>query len=202
MSNKGFGFGKGFIFGVLILLITNFIWGYAGKLTYENSKKYVEAKFGEAKPDTISNEDVNLAIAKVLQEKYGADSLMVNSIGTPLTKYEYYVSGVKGTKELDDKTQRMKKVTFSKGSLHYRINVFYNCTDGSVVKIENDSTPVPNTEVTPITPITPTTPVAANNATPAPTAAPTEAKDTTSANNHNVGTPSNGGADYNNNSDV
>ena len=201
MSNKSFGFGKGFIFGVLILLITNFIWGYAGKLTYENSKKYIETKFGEAKPDTISDEDVNLAIAKVLQEKYGADSLMINSIGTPLTKYEYYVSGVKGTKELDDKEQRMKKVAFSKGSLQYRVNVFYNCTDGSVVKIENDSTPVPNTEVTPITPVTPTAPVAVNNTAPTP-AAPTETKDTTSVNNHNVGSPSNGGADYNNNSDV
>ena len=191
------GFFRGFFVCAFVLLLSNFIWGYMGNWTYEVAKAHFS---GEEKVDSLSDEDVNLSIAKVLQEKYGADSLMVNSIGTPLTKYEYYISGVRGTKELDDKTQRMKKVSFSKGSLQYRVNVFYNCTDGSVVKIENDSTPVPNTETAPITPVTPAEPVAANNTTPAAT--PTEAKDTTSANNHNVGSPSNGGADYNNNSDV
>ena len=76
----------------------------------------------------------------------------------------------------------MKKVSFSKGSLQYRVNVFYNCTDGSVVKIENDDTPLPSTEttaITPITPVAPTAPVAVN--TPTPPTKPTEVKDTTNA---------------------
>jgi hypothetical protein len=167
-----------------------------GNWTYEVAKAHFS---GEEKVDSLSDEDVNLSIAKVLQEKYGADSLMVSSIGSPLTKYEYYVSGVKGTKELDDKAQRIKKVSFSKGSLQYRVNVFYNCTNGSVVKIENDDTPLPNTDAAAITPITPIAPVAVNNTPPTK---PTEVKDTTNANNHNVGNPSNGGSDYNNNSDV
>jgi hypothetical protein len=194
------GFFKGFFVCAFVLLLSNFIRGYMGNWTYEVAKAHFS---GEEKVDSLSDEDVNLSIAKVLQEKYGADSLMVSSIGSPLTKYEYYVSGVKGTKELSDKAQRMKKVSFSKGSLQYRVNVFYNCTDGSVVKIENDDTPLPNTDaaaITPITPVAPTAPVAVN--TPTPPTKPTEVKDTTNANNHNVGNPSNGGSDYNNNSDV
>ena len=190
------GFSKGFFVGLFILLLTNFIWGYMGKLTYENAKNYVEGKVGDEKVDTLSDEDINLSIAKTLQEKYGADSLMVNSIGTSLTKYDYYISGVKGTKELEDKTQRLKKVTFSKGSLQYRVNIFYNCTNGNVDKIENDDTPLPNsTEVSPITPLP-------NTSVPNLKPTQTDVKDTTNVNNHNVGEPSNGGADYNNNSDV
>jgi len=187
------GFFKGFFVCAFVLLLSNFIWGYMGNWTYEVAKAHFS---GEEKVDSLSDEDVNLSIAKVLQEKYGADSLMVSSIGSPLTKYEYYVSGVKGTKELSDKTQRMKKVSFSKGSLQYRVNVFYNCTDGSVAKIENDNTP---TQVVEVQPIKPTAQPSVQSPTVAPIA-PAQ-KDTTTANNQNIGTPTNVG-DYNNNSDV
>ncbi len=179
------GFFKGFLIGALLLFIGNFFFEFMDKCTYSSAKSYVNTKLGnEEIRDTIAEADINLNIAKELQKNYGADSLIVTSISKPSKQYEYYVSGVKGVKDLDDVSHRVKNVRFNKGNLAYKVIVIYNSVDGAIVRIENDNTPAQVVEVQPIK----------------PTVAPAQ-KDTTTANNQNIGTPTNVG-DYNNNSDV
>jgi len=192
------GFFKGFLIGALLLFIGNFFFEFMDKCTYSSAKSYVNAKLGnEEVSDTLAEADINLNIAKELQKNYGADSLIVTSISKPSKQYEYYVSGVKGVKDLDDVSHRVKNVGFNKGNLAYKVIVIYNSVDGAIVKIENDNTP---TQVVEVQPIKPTEQPSVQSPTVAPIA-PAQ-KDTTTANNHNVGNPSNGGSDYNNNSDV
>lgn len=191
------GFLKGFFIGALLLFIGNFFFEFMDKCTYSSAKSYVNAKLGnEEVSDTISEADINLNIAKELQKNYGADSLIVTSISKPSKQYEYYVSGVKGVKDLDDVSHRVKNVGFNKGNLAYKVIVIYNSVDGTIVRIENDNTP---TQVVEVQPIKPTAQPSVQSPTVAPIA-PAQ-KDTTTANNQNIGTPTNVG-DYNNNSDV
>lgn len=191
------GFLKGFLIGALLLFIGNFFFEFMDKCTYSNAKSYVNAKLGnEEVSDTIAEADINLNIAKELQKNYGADSLIVTSISKPSKQYEYYVSGVKGVKDLDDVSHRVKNVGFNKGNLAYKVIVIYNSVDGTIVRIENDNTP---TQVVEVQPIKPTAQPSVQSPTVAPIA-PAQ-KDTTTANNQNIGTPTNVG-DYNNNSDV
>lgn len=191
------GFFKGFLVGALLLFIGNFFFEFMDKCTYSSAKSYVNAKLGnEEVSDTLAEADINLNIAKELQKNYGADSLIVTSISKPSKQYEYYVSGVKGVKDLDDVSHRVKNVGFNKGNLAYKVIVIYNSVDGSIVRIENDNTP---TQVVEVQPIKPTAQPSVQSPTVAPIA-PAQ-KDTTTANNQNIGTPTNVG-DYNNNSDV
>ena len=191
------GFFKGFLIGALLLFIGNFFFEFMDKCTYSSAKSYVNAKLGnEEVSDTLAEADINLNIAKELQKNYGADSLIVTSISKPSKQYEYYVSGVKGVKDLDDVSHRVKNVGFNKGNLAYKVIVIYNSVDGSIVRIENDNTP---TQVVEVQPIKPTAQPSVQSPTVAPIA-PAQ-KDTTTANNQNIGTPTNVG-DYNNNSDV
>jgi hypothetical protein len=191
------GFLKGFLIGVLLLFIGNFFFEFMDKCTYSSAKSYVNAKLGnEEVSDTIAEADINLNIAKELQKNYGADSLIVTSISKPSKQYEYYISGVKGVKDLDDVSHRVKNVGFNKGNLAYKVIVIYNSVDGTIVRIENDNTP---TQVVEVQPIKPTAQPSVQSPTVAPIA-PAQ-KDTTTANNQNIGTPTNVG-DYNNNSDV
>lgn len=191
------GFFKGFLIGALLLFIGNFFFEFMNKCTYSSAKSYVNAKLGnEEVSDTLAEADINLNIAKELQKNYGADSLIVTSISKPSKQYEYYVSGVKGVKDLDDVSHRVKNVGFNKGNLAYKVIVIYNSVDGKIVRIENDNTPAQVVEVQPIKPT-------AQPSVQSPTVAPIAPaqKDTTTANNQNIGTPTNVG-DYNNNSDV
>ena len=191
------GFFKGFLIGALLLFIGNFFFEFMDKCTYSSAKSYVNAKLGnEEVSDTLAEADINLNIAKELQKNYGADSLIVTSISKPSKQYEYYVSGVKGVKDLDDVSHRVKNVGFNKGNLAYKVIVIYNSVDGEIVRIENDNTP---TQVVEVQPIKPTAQPSVQSPTVAPIA-PAQ-KDTTTANNQNIGTPTNVG-DYNNNSDV
>lgn len=194
------GFFKGFLIGALLLFIGNFFFEFMDKCTYSSAKSYVNAKLGnEEVSDTIAEADINLNIAKELQKNYGADSLMVTSISKPSKQYEYYVSGVKGVKDLDDASHRVKNVGFNKGNLAYKVIVIYNSVDGKIVRIENDNTP---TQVVEVQPIKPTAQPTTSNPTVAPIVQSEAPKDSVSANNVNIGNPSNGGSDYNNNSDV
>lgn len=191
------GFLKGFFIGMILLFVGNFFFEFMDKCTYSSAKSYVNAKLGnEEVSDTIVEADINLNIAKELQKNYGADSLIVTSISKPSKQYEYYVSGVKGVKDLDDVSHRVKNVGFNKGNLAYKVIVIYNSVDGTIVRIENDNTP---TQVVEVQPIKPTAQPSVQSPTVAPIA-PAQ-KDTTTANNQNIGTPTNVG-DYNNNSDV
>lgn len=188
------GFIKGFFIGAFIILLTNFIWGYGSKLTYDSAKEYINSKFDSVAVDTISEEEVNIAIAKALQNEYGADSLLITSISAPSKTIEYYISGVRGTKECVG-NQRIKKVSFNKGSQQYRVVVEYNCSDVNMIQWTNDESPITTVETVKVPELkpVPTTPTQTQSE---------QHKDSVSANNVNIGTPSNGGADYNNNSDV
>lgn len=147
-------FFKGIIFGAILICIINFFSGFIGKCTLTEVKNYYNTKFNNSeKKDTLSNEDVNLNIAKALQEKYGADSLMIYSISSPSNKYEYYVSGIKGVKDFDNTNHRLKRVAFSKFANQYRINVIYDSVNGSIITIENDNRPIDVTISSEITPI-------------------------------------------------
>jgi hypothetical protein len=191
------GFLKGFFIGMILLFVGNFFFEFMDKCTYSSAKSYVNAKLGnEEVSDTLAEADINLNIAKELQKNYGADSLIVTSISKPSKQYEYYVSGVKGVKDLDDVSHRVKNVEFNKGNLAYKVIVIYNSVDGAIVRIENDNTPAKVVEVQPIKPT-------AQPSVQSPTVTPIAPvqKDTTTANNQNIGTPTNVG-DYNNNSDV
>lgn len=186
-------FLKGFFIGGLILFCSNFIWGFLSNCTYA----HVIQSFNENSDSIMTNQndtiivesEINLNIAKKLQADYGADGLMITSISSPLNKYEYYVSGVKGVKDLEKPNYRLKKVTFTKEDDNYRINVIYNMNDGMIIKIENDESPIMN-----VPPIVPQNP----NKEPKDTI-----KHNDTSNNKDVGTAtSDNNSDYSNNSDV
>ena len=108
-------FSKGFFVGVLVFLIINFVWGsYVSYLTYSKTKEWVEKRVGTWHDPNIPEDSVNLSIAKALQKEYGADSLLITDISPASKTYDYYVSGVKGTKECVG-DYRVKKVKFNKG---------------------------------------------------------------------------------------
>lgn len=134
---------KGFLVGAIILFIANFFFGFMDNCTLSSLRESFSSKDScEVKKDSVGEEVVNLNIAKYLQEKYGGDSLMVEAISIPSSTYEYYVSGVKGTRKLDDPNDRVKKVSFKKCDSLYRIIVIYNCIDGSIKVVENDESPI------------------------------------------------------------
>lgn len=175
---------------LIIIFVSNFFSGYMASLTYSNIKeKFLLGNTTEV-GDSISDEKINISIAMALQEKFGQDSLLITSIGQGLTTYDYYVSGVKGIKKLDDPTQRVKKVSFKKGSSQYRVLAFYSITDGTVAKFENNTDPNGNitSAAQQITPIIPQ---------------PTVQQDTvrTNPNNADIGNPTNN-SDYDNNTDI
>ena len=190
-------FGKGFLVGVLVLLIINFVWGsYAQYLTYNKTKELFEKRIGQWHDPNISEDSVNLAIAWALQREYGEDSLLITEIGPASKEYDFYVSGVRGTKECVG-DQRVKKVKFTKGQKQYRIIVEYDRTSLNMITWTNDESPVTDSSVTAPPALKP---VQATNTQPVTEVKP-EQKDSINANNHNVGTPTTVG-DYNNNSDV
>ena len=134
---------KGFLVGAIILFVVNFFFGFMDNCTLSSLKESFSSKDScEVKTDSVGEEVVNLNIAKYLQGKYGGDSLMVEAISIPSSTYEYYVSGVKGTRKLDDPNDRVKKVSFKKGDSLYRIIVIYNCIDGIIKVVENDESPI------------------------------------------------------------
>ena len=134
---------KGFLVGAIILFIANFFFGFMNNCTLSSVKESFYSKDScEVKKDSVDEEVVNLNIAKYLQEKYGGDSLMVETISIPSSTYEYYVSGVKGTRKLEGTNDRVKKVSFKKGDDLYRINVIYDCVDGNIKVVENDESPI------------------------------------------------------------
>jgi hypothetical protein len=183
-------FIKGFLIGALVLFIANFCFDFLGSCTFNGAKEYYNNRFGDSTvvADTVSENDINITIAKELQKIYGSDSLNITSISSSSINYEYYVSGVKGVKTLEDKNQRVKNVDFTNGSLQYRIIVIYNNTDGVIVKMENDTKPIK---------VNVAQPIIQNVITPVQNV---PQRDTTiNDNNKNIGVPT---SDYNNNSDV
>ena len=188
-------FFKGFLIGAILLFIVNFFMGFMDKCTLTSVKgMFTDKDTADIKVDSISEDVINLNIAKYLQSKYGADSLMIETISVPSTIYEYYVSGIKGTRKFDNPNERVKKVTFKKGSDEYRILVIYTCNDGVVKVVENDTSPI-NT----INPIE-------NDPHPIqPSQIPNAERNDSIKNNPNnrdIGTPTNGNGDFNNESDV
>lgn len=134
---------KGFIFGIVLLVVANFFGGFLDKCTLTTVKGLINHNDStEIKVDSVGEDVVNLNIAKYLQGKYGADSLMITSVSVPSTVYEYYVSGIKGVRKLDNPSDRVKKVTFTKGKDEFRIMVVYDSSNGEVKAVENDSSPV------------------------------------------------------------
>lgn len=194
-------FSKGFFVGVLVFLIINFVWGsYVSCLTYIKTKEWVEKRVGTWHDPNIPEDSVNLSIAKALQNEYGADSLLITDISPASKTYDYYVSGVKGTKECVG-NYRVKKVKFNKGEKKYRIIVEYDHTNLSMLTWTNDDSPVEENDAVVAPPaLKPVQETPAAPATPVTPVQPVQ-KDTTTANNQNIGTPTNAG-DYNNNSDV
>ena len=84
---------KGFLVGAIILFVVNFFFGFMDNCTLSSLKESFSPKDScEVKKDSVGEEVVNLNIAKYLQEKYGGDSLMVETISIPSSTYEYYVS--------------------------------------------------------------------------------------------------------------
>ena len=145
------GFFNGVVWGVLLVILSNFFIGYMGNWTLEHAQTLFIGKQDTAMADSLSDEEVNLSIAKTLQEKYGSDSLVVTYIGRPQTSYAYYISGVRGTKELENKEQRAKRVAFSKGVNKYKVVVVYDASNGNIVSISNDDSP--SQDIAPIEPI-------------------------------------------------
>ena len=183
-------FIKGFLYGMLVLLIVNFCFDFLGNCTYNGVKKYYNEKYGDSTvvADTVSENDINITIAKELQKIYGSDSLNITDVSKATNKYEYYVSGVKGVKTLEDENQRVKNVDFINGCLRYKINVVYDVTNGSIIKMENDTKPVK---------VEASQAVVQNVITPVQEVSQ---RDTTiNDNNKNIGVPT---SDYNNDSDV
>lgn len=134
---------KGFLVGAIILFVANFFFGFMNNCTLSSVKELFSSKDScEVKKDSVDEDIVNLNIAKYLQEKYGCDSLMVETISIPSSTYEYYVSGVKGIRKFDGTNERVKKVSFKKGDNLYRINVIYDCVDGNIKVVENDESPI------------------------------------------------------------
>lgn len=136
-------FIKGFLIGVVLLFIVNFFMGFMDKCTLSNVKGMLASSdTTEVKTDSVGENVINLNIAKYLQDKYGADSLLVETISVPSNIYEYYVSGVKGSRKFDNPNERVKKVTFKNGNDEYRILVIYTCNDGVIKAVENDMSPI------------------------------------------------------------
>ncbi len=187
-------FFKGLVFGVLLIVITNFIWGYMGDCTYTN----IKARFFDSDStnvvmtDSLSDEAINVSIARELQKRYGADSLTITYISAPSNKYEEYICGVRSTKALPNPLDRVKKVTYTKGQNQYRIVATYDMSNGNISSIENDNSPME--QVSPITPIQPQNPTAPTNGNK------DEKKDSTNQHNQNIGSQSN--IDYDNKTDI
>lgn len=134
---------KGIFVGIVLLLVANFFGGFLDKCTLSSVKGLMAHNDStEVKVDSVGEDVVNLNIAKYLQGKYGADSLMITSVSVPSTVYEYYVSGIRGVRKLDSPTDRVKKVTFTKGASQFRIMVIYDSSNGEVKVVENDTSPV------------------------------------------------------------
>lgn len=188
-------FFKGFVIGCVLFFVMNFFIGFMNKCTLENVKSMLADKdTTEVKVDSIGEDVINLNIAKYLQGKYGADSLLVETISVPSSIYEYYVSGIKGTRKFDNPNERVKKVTFKKGNDEYRILVIYTCNDGVIKAVENDMSPIDTIHPIENDP-NPIQPSQIQNE---------DRKDSikSNPNNRNIGTPTKDNADFNNESDV
>lgn len=135
---------KGFLYGCIItaLLIfgLNFKNGFMADWTYDkvfsSKEKNVEVK------DSIDESAVDITIAHSLQEKYGEDSLLIESITPSSDSYEYSVSGIIGVKKLDGSNLKCKKVTFTKGRFKHSYIVIFRVPNGTITNMEENGKPM------------------------------------------------------------
>ena len=106
---------KGFLVGAIILFVVNFFFGFMDNCTLSSLKESFSPKDScEVKKDSVGEEVVNLNIAKYLQEKYGGDSLMVETISIPSSTYEYYVSGYNNNTSMVIQFKNLKLYSYDK----------------------------------------------------------------------------------------